>query len=118
MSPVPRVRCPLCGWTPRKDDRWGGVAATFGTRSTSGEFAPAASTSGNRPSACPAPGGRRIRIGMRSKELHSPGWILQRGDALPATGVGGLGGLLEPKIRVVPPVLSLVLCPPPHKGSD
>jgi hypothetical protein len=22
-SEPPRVRCPLCGWSPRKDDKWG-----------------------------------------------------------------------------------------------
>jgi len=52
------------------------------------------------------------------KNSNSLGWILQRGEALPATGVGGLWGLLEPKITVVPRVLSLLLCPTPHKGSD
>jgi hypothetical protein len=48
---------------------------------------------------------------------NSPGWR-QRGEAFPATEVGRLWGLLEPKITVVPRVLSLVLCPTPHKGSD
>ena len=60
--------------------------------------------------------GRRIRIGTRSKISNSA--TLRGGDAIPPTRVGGLWGLLEPKITVVPRVLSLVLCPTPHKGSD
>lgn len=52
------------------------------------------------------------------KNSNSRDWVLQRADAFPATGVGGLWGLLGPKITVVPRVLSLVLCPTPHKGSD
>jgi hypothetical protein len=59
-----------------------------------------------------------LRLVHEVKNSNSPGWILRRGDALPATGVGGLWGLLQPKITVVPRVLSLVLCPTPHKGSD
>jgi hypothetical protein len=70
----------------------------------------------------PVPGVRPLVAALRLvpevKNSNSPGWNLQRGDALPATGVGGLWGLLEPKITVVPRVLSLVLCPTPHKGSD
>ena len=52
------------------------------------------------------------------KSSNSRDCVLQRADAVPATGVGGIWDFLEPKITVVPRVLSLVLCPAPHKGSD
>ncbi len=29
----PRIRCPLCGWSPRTEDRWFVTADTNGTRS-------------------------------------------------------------------------------------
>ena len=112
----PRIRCPLCGWSPRKASGLA-PAAMSGTRSRREASAQPACTSGLKPSAFLAADVRRTPIGTR-KNSNSPGWILQRGEALPATGVGGLWGLLEPKITVVPGVLSLVLCPTPHKGSD
>ena len=55
----PHIHCPLCGWSPRKEDRWG-------THSRREECAPHACTSGLKPSAYRAAAGRRIRIGMRS----------------------------------------------------
>ena len=57
----PRIRCPLCGWSPRKEDVWsctcGHLWNTFDTR---GVFAPPAFTSGLQPSASRAVGGRVI----------------------------------------------------------
>jgi hypothetical protein len=34
----PRIRCPLCGWSPRKEDRGLAIADTNGTRSTQEEL--------------------------------------------------------------------------------
>jgi len=62
----PRIRCPFCGWSPRKEDRWscdcGHEWNTFDT----GGVCPPAFTSGLRPSASRAVDGRRTPIGMRS----------------------------------------------------
>jgi hypothetical protein len=63
----PRIRCPLCGWSPRKDDHWfcscGHEWNTFARE----ECAPPVFTSGPRPSVFRAVAGRRIRIGMRGE---------------------------------------------------
>jgi hypothetical protein len=63
-SSGPRIRCPLCGWSPRKEDKWfctcGNEWNTFDTAAS----APPASTSGLQASAFHALAGRRIRIGM------------------------------------------------------
>jgi hypothetical protein len=64
----PRIRCPLCGWSPRKDDRWAcGCGHRWNTFDTGGVY-PACSTSGLQPSASRASGGRRIQSGMRNDE--------------------------------------------------
>ncbi len=64
----PRIRCPFCGWSPRKEDKWfcecGHSWNTFDT----GGVCPAASTSGLKPSASRAVDGRRIRCGMFLRE--------------------------------------------------
>ncbi len=62
-----RIRCPLCGWSPRKADKWFCTAAMSGTRSIPGASALPASISGLRPDAFRALAGRRIQIGMRSE---------------------------------------------------
>jgi hypothetical protein len=63
----PRIRCPLCGWSPRKEDKWfcncGHEWNTFDT----GAVCPPAYINGLKRNASRAVGGRRIRIGMRSK---------------------------------------------------
>lgn len=28
-SEPPRIRCPLCGWSPRKEDKWFGTVLTL-----------------------------------------------------------------------------------------
>jgi hypothetical protein len=61
----PRIRCPLCGWSPRKEDRFSPTAGMSGTRSTREASAPCVSTSGLRRNVFRAPAGRRIPIGTR-----------------------------------------------------
>jgi hypothetical protein len=60
-SEPPHTHCPLCGWSPRKDDEWfctcGNEWNTFDT----GGVAQAASTSGLRPNASHVADGRRTR---------------------------------------------------------
>jgi len=65
----PRIRCPVCGWSPARKIAGLVAAAMSGIRSTPEECAPPAFTSGLKHSASRAVIGRRIRIGMRSKEL-------------------------------------------------
>lgn len=76
-----RIRCPLCGWSPRKEDKWfctcGNEWNTFDT----GGVAQRACTSGLRPSACHVAAGRHIRIGI---PVHEFGNRRRRGpDYLP-----------------------------------
>jgi hypothetical protein len=47
------------------------AAAIYGTHLTRAGFVPSASTSGNRPSASRAPGGRRIRIGTSNDQIST-----------------------------------------------
>lgn len=60
------IRCPLCGWSPRKDDKWSAPADASGTPSTQEECAPPACTGGLKPSASLVPDGRRTRSGTHS----------------------------------------------------
>ena len=71
-SSGPRIRCPLCGWSPRKETAGLAPAATSGIRSIREECVQRAFISGLRPSASRAVGGRRIRIGMRSDRTPVP----------------------------------------------
>ena len=64
----PRIRCPLCGWSPRKETDGLVAAETNGTHSTREACAQLASTSGLRRSASLAADGRRTQIGMRIRE--------------------------------------------------
>jgi hypothetical protein len=63
-SEPPRIRCPLCGWSPRKEDLWSCTCGhewnTFDTEAS----ALRACTSGRRRSAFPAEGGLRTPTGM------------------------------------------------------
>jgi hypothetical protein len=65
-SEPPRIRCPMGGWSPRKEDKWVCTCGS-GTRSRREAFALPACTSGLKLSAFPAPGGRRIRSGIPNK---------------------------------------------------
>jgi len=38
-SEPPRIRCPLCGWSPRKEDKWFCTCGYEWTRSTREECA-------------------------------------------------------------------------------
>ena len=67
----PRIRCPLCGWPPRKEDKWFRTCGYEWNTFDTGESARRASTSGLRPSASRAPAGHRIRIGMHGDALTS-----------------------------------------------
>jgi len=62
----PRIRCPLCGWSPRKEDKWSCTCGYEWNTFDTGECALPAFTNGLRPSASRAANGRRIRIGMRT----------------------------------------------------
>jgi hypothetical protein len=65
----PRIRCPKCGWSPRKEDRWTCDAGICGTPSTLAGYALRASTNGLLPSASHVSSGRHTRIGMRNDLL-------------------------------------------------
>jgi hypothetical protein len=67
----PRIRCPLCGWTPAKKTDGFVIAGTNGPRSIREASARRACTSGLRPNVCRAAVGRRIPIGMHSDALTS-----------------------------------------------
>src|SRR5213075_2615343 len=62
----PRIRCPLCGWSPRKHDRWSASAVIRGTRSIPEASAQRAFASGLTRSAFLAVAGRRthgVKVG-------------------------------------------------------
>ena len=63
-----RIRCPLCGWSPRKEDKWfcecGNEWNTFDT----GGSAHRAFTSGLKLNASRAADGHRIRTGTHNSE--------------------------------------------------
>ena len=63
-SEPPRIRCPLCGWSPRKEDSGSAPVGTIGTPLIRAACVPRACTSGLKPSAFRAADGRRILTGM------------------------------------------------------
>ena len=74
----PRIRCPLCGWSPRKEDKWfctcGHEWNTFDT----GGICPACLHQWTaKPSASSVAAGRRIRIGilanLEGRSTHGQG---------------------------------------------
>src|SRR6201998_1188981 len=71
-SEPPRIRCPLCGWSPRKQDKWVCTCGHSWNTFDTGGVCPAACTSGLRPNVSLAAVGRRIRSGMRSDSACSP----------------------------------------------
>ena len=64
-SEPPRIRCPLCGWSPRKEDKWFCTCGHEWNTSIQGECAPPASISGLKRSAFSAVDGHGTHIGMR-----------------------------------------------------
>ena len=64
----PRIRCPLCGWSPRKETDGLAHAGICGTRSIREECVQRACTSGLLHSAPSVATGRSIRSGMRLRE--------------------------------------------------
>lgn len=65
-SELPRIRCRLCGWSPRKEDKW---FCTCGNEWNTFDTAQRAFISGVRPSASLAADGQRIRSGTRIPEF-------------------------------------------------
>jgi len=64
----PRIHCPLCGWSPRKDDKWFCTCGKQWNTFDTGESAQPACTSGMKPNASRAVDGRRTPSGMRLRE--------------------------------------------------
>jgi hypothetical protein len=62
----PRIRCPLCGYSPRKHDRWSCSCGHQWNTLIREECARHASTTGLQPSASLATAGRRTLTGIRS----------------------------------------------------
>jgi hypothetical protein len=62
----PRIRCPLCDWSPASTTAGLVAAVISGTRSIREEDARHASVGGLQPSASSAAAGPRIRIGIRN----------------------------------------------------
>ena len=59
---TPRIRCPLCGWSPRKEDRW--FCTCWNSFDTWRRLPRLHTPVGLKPSASLAADGRRIRIGI------------------------------------------------------
>jgi len=68
-SEPPRIRCPLCGWSPARKTNGCAHAAMSGIRSIPEASAPPVFTSGLKPNASRTADGRRIRIGNRGMSL-------------------------------------------------
>ena len=64
----PRIRCPLCGWSPRKDDSWSCICGHEWNTFDTGESAPRVSTSGLPHNASRAPDGRYTPSGIRTEK--------------------------------------------------
>src|SRR6266852_8293404 len=69
-SSGPRIRCPLCGWSPRKDDRWSCSCGHEWNTFDTGGVCPACLHHGPPHSAFLATAGRRIPIGMEADKLR------------------------------------------------
>jgi hypothetical protein len=61
-SEPPRIRCPLCGWSPRKEDKWFCTCGHDWNTFDTGGVCPPACTSGLRRSASLAADGRCILV--------------------------------------------------------
>jgi hypothetical protein len=70
----PRICCPLCGWSPRKDNKWFCICGCGWNTFDTGGVCSACCTNGLRLSASLAADGRCIRTGMRSKSASLLGW--------------------------------------------
>jgi len=64
----PRIRCPLCGWSPQTEDHWFCTCGHQGNMFDTGACAPRACTSGLELSASRAADGRRTHSGMHLRE--------------------------------------------------
>lgn len=60
----PRIRCPLCGWSPRKDDLWSCSCGHEWNTFDTGGVCPACLHQWTSTNASRAPAGRCIRSGM------------------------------------------------------
>jgi len=60
-----RIRCPLCGWSPRKDDLWSCTCGHEWNTFDTGGVCPACLHQWTETLGYRAAVGRRIRIGMR-----------------------------------------------------
>jgi hypothetical protein len=63
-SEPPRIRCPLCGWSPRKDDKWFCTCGYEWNTFDTGGVVPHASINEVKPNVSRAVDGRGILIGM------------------------------------------------------
>lgn len=78
---TPRIRCPLCGWSPRKGDLWFCTCDYEWNSFDTAACAQPACISGLKPSASRAVDGRCIRSGMRLFEVLA----LHRSSSLSST---------------------------------
>ena len=67
----PRIRCPLCGWSPRNDDRWSCTCGHSWNTFDTGGVCPPASISGLRLSVSSVVAGGRIRIGTSNDQIST-----------------------------------------------
>lgn len=63
----PRIRCPLCSWSPRKDDQWSCTCGYSWNTFDTGEVCPSCLHSGRRPSAFLVCDGQLILFGMQNE---------------------------------------------------
>jgi hypothetical protein len=78
----PRIRCPLCGWSPSKEDRWACECGHLWNTFDTGGCARRAFTNGLRPSVSSVADGRRIPIGMRSNEAAGANGFQESSDTM------------------------------------
>jgi len=63
-SEPPRIRCPLCSWSPRKEDNWFCTCGNYWNTFDTGGVCPACLHEWMKHSASRAADGHRIRTGM------------------------------------------------------